>query len=227
MIRNMLTPGYLNCAVFIKAVNPSVTDQDIFNTFEDPVYSYYKKQPIEGKHPDCAVTVVFMDRAAAQRYMDKGARSEIILGGRARKAVWSRDHACPAEPFELSQSRVLKIRETIRDADFEMSSMIQYLQSMIDFGLVFQDQAHDMENGMREIVLHFHSIRGQSRAAKVALERKFGHSITMEYEQDPCGIIPQPYAVGPPRYAALPAPAFPYSNWSGYQDISTGPWGLI
>lgn len=193
MIRNALTPPEHNCAVFIKAINPSVTDMEVFATFEDPIYSYYKKAPVKGKHPKCAVTITFMDHAAAERYVLKSEAYGIWLGRKPVKVVWSRDPACPAEPFEILQSRVLKLRGPMNDPEFSKWFIIRFLNMHIDFELIWDSEVDNIEPGIREVELHFQSIRGQSRAAKICLERDFRkrgkHHITVEYDRDPCGAI--------------------------------------
>lgn len=191
MIRNALTPAGQNCAVFIKSVDRSVTHEEIFSTFEDPIYSYYKKPPLRGKHDNCAVTVTFMDRDAADRYMSKSKALGIYLGGKLMTVVWSRDTACAAEPYEIGQSRALKIRGPMNDDKFTEESVVDFLLLKLDFELVWSRQVDNIEPGTREIELHFQSIRGQSRAAKKCLERDYRnggeHDITVDYAQDPCG----------------------------------------
>ncbi|CAG8960922.1 hypothetical protein HYFRA_00002460 [Hymenoscyphus fraxineus] len=191
MVKNALTAPGDNCAVFIKAVDPSVSDWEVFQTIDDPVFSYFKKDPIKDKHPYCAITITFMDRAAAERYMNKSIVHGIVLGGHPVNVVWSKDPAAPAEPYERTQSRVLSITGPASDPMMNINEIKKFLHRNLAFVLVQEDRFY-IAAGIVQVDLHFQSVRGQSRQSKTCLEKYLRHlgnrNITVGYGVDPCGM---------------------------------------
>ncbi|CAG8978365.1 hypothetical protein HYALB_00013045 [Hymenoscyphus albidus] len=191
MVKNALTAPGDNCAVFIKAVDRSVSDWEVFQTINDPVFSYFKKDPIKDKHPYCAITITFMDRAAAERYMNKSIVHGIVLGGHPVNVVWSKDPAAPAEPYERTQSRVLSITGPSSDPLMDINEIKKFLHRNLAFVLVQEDRVF-IAAQIVQIDLHFQSIRGQSRQSKTCLEKYLRkgrrRDITVGYGVDPCGM---------------------------------------
>lgn len=156
-IEDRFIPEDENTAVFVKYIDPSVSDEEIFAAIQEGgVYSFCKKDPKPPKFPYCGATLAFNTRTAAIHFLDRSNNSGIFLGGRRVEVVPS---FIPCRGLELDkshQTRVLKIvgPEELINAD----EIEKKFRQKIVFGLVKRPEW--VRDGKKTVEFHFHSILG-------------------------------------------------------------------
>lgn len=156
-IEDMFIPEDENTAVFIKYIDPSVPDKEIFAAIhEGGIYSFCKKDPKPPKFPYCGATLAFNTRTAAVNFLDRSNNAGIFLGGRRIEVVPSFIPFRGLELDKLHQTRVLKIvgPEELIDAD----EIEKQFRRKIVFGLVKRPEW--IRDGKKKVEFHFHSILG-------------------------------------------------------------------
>jgi len=110
MAADAVVPWDQNCSVWIPNIDNSVPIAELFDCIREGKVSNLNLRSAGEGYTRAAATITFMKRKAAEDFMAKARRGNLLLRGIPHKAQWSRNKVAPINGSALEQSRVVQLR---------------------------------------------------------------------------------------------------------------------
>jgi len=196
---NATTSPEENTALYVSTLPGDVTMKEIYAVISHgQVHSSSLLPPSRPEHQFSVMRLVFMTRIAAEKFLaDINSQQGIMIRDCRLTATWNRERVGPLG-LERYQGMTRCLRIIGPKGDFNKGTLIGYLRKYIDFPLTYESEAvlnnyaATEKKEMREIVLHFGSIRSQAEAAIILLRetiRKYAtrpEEFMVTFVADPC-----------------------------------------
>ncbi|KAH9909577.1 hypothetical protein F4778DRAFT_775494 [Xylariomycetidae sp. FL2044] len=177
-------PEHSNTSLFLRGLPPQTNHYDILHAIRKcgTVKQVHIMPPSHDRPDTCAATLVFFQRTAAEKVLQKSQNNELSIRGVTPTVVWNL-HKKAEEDIE-GRSRVLRIEgpeELVRVTSLEqLWSQYFYwdIDRVIDVG--------EIGDGKGVVWYFFASWYCQASNAMGILKDLYGHIVKVEYMKDPC-----------------------------------------